>query len=252
MKPKLIHCSYHKCLTVYFSKVFSTLYNRIFRFSRGYRHFNSLVGDFYQDFDSYKVSSVNNHALDLKRLGGDFRITRFIRDPRDLVVSGYFYHKRGAEDWSNIADPKEKDWEVVNGFIPEGMGKGQSFSSYLQSINKEKGLMAEIDFRSNHFDSMLQWPTEDPRIKVFRYEDLLGNECDVFEDIFSFYGMSWPEKKLGLLLADRFSAKKMSGSTKHIRNPKSGQWEEHFTPKVEDYFNKKYADILKRYGYERG
>jgi hypothetical protein len=226
------------------------LYNRILGFSGGYRHFNSLIEEFYQESANYRIASVNNHALDLQRLGDDFRVTRFIRDPRDLVVSGYFYHKRGAEAWCNIINPGERDWEVVNGCIPEKMGGAHSFSSYLQSLSKEEGLIAEIDFRSNHFHSMEQWPVADSRIKLLRYEDLVGNEWQTFAEMFSFYGIPWPEKRLGLSLANRFSAKKRVGQTQHIRNPKAGQWKEHMTPAIRRFFKQKYGELLERYGYE--
>jgi hypothetical protein len=247
---RIVHCSYHKCLTVYYAEVLSALYNRLTEFGQGYRHFNSLIDEFYQASDKYRIASVNNHALDLEKFGGDCRITRFIRDPRDLVVSGYFYHKSGAEAWCNIIDPEEEDWRVVNGRIPEGMAKGHSFSSYLQSVSKEDGLMAEIDFRKIHFNSMNQWPVADPRIKLFHYEDILGNEGDIFAEVFSHYEVSWLERRLGPILATQFSAKKQASATKHIRDPKPGQWKEHFTPKVWDYFERQHGEVLERYGYE--
>ena len=184
-------------------------------------------------------------------MGNEFRVSRFIRDPRDLIVSGYFYHKRGAEAWSNIVNPGEVDWKVVNGCIPQNMGKGNSFSSYLQSLSKEDGLIAEIDFRENHLNSMKEWPIADPRIKIYRYEDLIDNELDVFEEIFKFYEVTWLEKRIGLILADHFSAKRQAGKTHHIRNPKKSQWKEHFTPRVQDYFERQHGGLIERYGYER-
>lgn len=249
MKIKLVHCSYHKCLTVYFSRVLATICNRVIRFNGGYRHFNSLIDKFYHESDAFRVSSINNHVLDLERLGDEFRVTRFIRDPRDLVVSGYLYHKRGAEPWCNIIDPIDKDWEVVNGAIPKNLGGGHSFSAYLNSVSKDEGLKAEIEFRKRHFDSMMKWPMSDPRIKLFRYEDILGNEPDIFSKILEHYEFSWPERKLGKFLADRYSAKKQTEEMTHIRNPKIGQWKEHFSPEVIDYFNQQYGELLKRYGY---
>lgn len=246
---KLIHCSYHKCLTLYYSRVMSTLYNRIFRLSCGYKHFYSLIDDFYREASKYKIASVNNHAIDLQRIGNEFRISRFIRDPRDLIVSGYFYHKRGAEAWSNIINPGESDWKVVNGYIPIDMGEGNSFSSYLQGLSKEDGLIAEIEFRSKHLDSMMDWPMGDPRIKTYKYEDLIGNEKDVFKDILKFYGVTWLESRLASILAEQFSANKQKGKTRHIRNARSSQWREHFTPRVQDYFERKYGELLERYDY---
>lgn len=246
---KIFHCSYHKCLTVYYSRIHNTLYNKILKYTLGYKHFNSLIDDFYNNFHHYKVTSINNHALDFNRLGSDFRISRFIRDPRDLIVSGYFYHKRGAEPWCNIINPKIDDWKVVNGCLPEEMTHGFSFSSYLQSLNTEDGLIAEINFRKNHFTSMRSWPDSDHRIKIFRYEDLIGNELDVFRELFSFYGLAWPEKRLALFLTNYFSARKQTGKTPHIRNARTSQWKEHFTPKVISYFEQHFGDLLERYNY---
>lgn len=247
--PKIIHCSYHKCLTVYYSRVFTTLYNRMAGFGKGYRHFNSSLDDFYTNFRQFKITSINNHALDLRRLGAGCRISRFVRDPRDLVVSGYFYHRRGAEPWCALVDPGEEDWKAVNGHVPEGMGRGLSFAAYLQSLNMEDGLMAEIDFRRNHFASMGAWPVADDRIRVFRYEDLIGKEREVFAELFSFYRLSWPERAIGHLLAWYFSASRQAGRTQHIRNPRTSQWKEHFTPKVSRYFERHFGDLLSRYGY---
>jgi hypothetical protein len=230
--------------------VLSNIYKQNPRFSHGYKHFNSLLDEFYSESNNYEIASVNNHALDLQRTGNDFRITRFIRDPRDLIVSGYFYHKQGAEAWSNIINPDETDWKVVNGCIPRNMGKEHSFSSYLQSLRKEEGLMAEIDFRKKHLLSMKKWPKADPRIKLFKYEDLIGNEIDIFEEMFSFYGFSLSEKKLGLIFVDRNSAKNKIGKTPHIRNPKAGQWKEHFTPRVQEYFEQNHGGLVEYYGYD--
>lgn len=74
-----------------------TLYNRLRPWSERFRHYASLQEDFYRNLHRHRVISANGFAVDLDRLDGDYRIVRFIRDPRDLVVSGYFYHRRGAE-----------------------------------------------------------------------------------------------------------------------------------------------------------
>lgn len=235
-------------MTVYYSRVMTFLYNKSRIFGHGFRHFNSLVDDFYQNYGLYKVSSVNNHALDLNKIN-DFAITRFIRDPRDLVVSGYFYHKRCAEPWCSIVGPKEESFKIVNGSIPKGMNRSDSFCSYLARLDKEDGLIAEIEFRRKHFVSMLEWPDLDPRIRIYKYEEMLGNEVDVFSEMFSFYGVTWPEKKLGVLFANYFSAKNQKGRTNHIRNANSMQWKEHFTPKVASYFEKNFSEVLNKYDY---
>ncbi len=244
------HCAYHKCLTIYFSRVMSSLYNRVFRRSGGYRQHRSLIEDFYSEVGSRRVMGVNNHVLDFSRLGDDFRISRFIRDPRDMIVSGLHYHRRGAEKWCNITDPTEQDFAVVNGELPEAMQPGMTYATYLQSLNEEQGLIAEIDFRKRHYQSMTDWPEDDGRIILFRYEDIMGNEVDVFKKIFDFYELPWLERKFGAYFADRFSAKRQRGKMRHIRDPKPNQWKQKFTPAVEQYFNDQYEGLLRRYGYD--
>jgi len=247
MQINRIHCSYHKCLTKYFKKVFGGL-QRALPIKNEYRHFNSRIDEFYRHYSEYKITSVNNHFLQLNKLG-DYRITRFIRDPRDLVVSGYFYHLKGVEQWCNIINPQATDLAVVNGNIPEAMGAGHSFSSYLSSLPEEDGLIAEMEFRKLHFQSMLQWPKDNPNIRLFRYENILGQEKEVFREIADFYHLSWLEKKAAGWMAERFSAKKRTGKIEHIRNPQSGQWKKHFTPRVEKYFEREYGELLTHYDY---
>jgi hypothetical protein len=248
MRPHLIHCSYHKCLTVYYGRVMDGLFNRCQPWGRGFRHFNSHLEDFYGAFASYRVASVNNRALDLERLS-PFRISRFIRDPRDLIVSGYFYHKRGAENWVRIESPTAADWYFANGIVPEGLrDSGLSFAGYLQSIPEEEGLLAELEFRKGHLESMAQWPVGHPDIVTFRYEDIIGDEVAVFRELFKFYGVLPLERGLGAWFARRHSIRKKS-SDPHIRNPASGQWRQHFTARVRRAFDSEYSGLIRQLGY---
>jgi hypothetical protein len=235
-------------LTVYFARVAGALYDKIIRWGPGFKHCNSLLDDFYSSLDACRIISVNNHMLDLDRLG-EFRVSRFIRDPRDLIVSGYFYHKRGAEDWCNIVDPTLEDWRVVNGTIPADLPTGQSFSGYLQSIAPEDGLLAEMEFRRNHFESMRAWPDDHPCIRLFRYEDIVGNEVEVFQQIFAFYELPRSHRWMAARLADCLSARRQKKRLKHIRDPRPRQWVEHFTPRVTMRFEEQYGDLLDKLHY---
>ncbi len=246
-RPQLVHCSYHKCLTKYFHKVASTVFNRVLVAGAGYRHFNSRLDAFLAEVGDLRLASLNNHALDPDRLG-DVRISRFVRDPRDLVVSGYFYHQNGSERWTTVEGPTDRDWEVVNGHVPDGVGS-RSYAAFLREATVEEGLIAEIQFRAHHFASMRAWPEDDPRIRVYRYEDVLGHEREVFADILGFYGLASPVRVLGSVLADRFSASRAQRRTGHIRDPQPQQWREHFTPRVHRYFEEHAGDLLARHGY---
>jgi len=215
----------------------------------GYGHFESREEEFRREHQKFCLSSLNNHALDFAQLGEDVRVTRFIRDPRDLVVSGYFYHKRGAESWCMIRDPKPENLRAVNGCVPRALKEGESIAECLQRLDLEEGLMAEIDFRANHFASMLEWPDDDNRVAVYRYEEILGNERKVTSQLADHLRLGLVRKWLVRRLADKYSAKNQSLKTEHIRNPESAQWKKHFTPRVEEYLNSSHSGLLAKLGY---
>jgi hypothetical protein len=242
----LIHCSYHKCLTVFYRRVMQST----MRHFGGYQHFNSDVGLFEEGRGNVRVASVNNHALALGERD-DARVSRFVRDPRDLMVSGYFYHRRAAEPWCSIRDPSESDLSVVNGAVPHVLQSGESFSDCLQRLDQESGLLAEMEFRAHHFASMRAWPQTDPRIRTWRYEDILGNESRVMGELAAHYEFAWPLQRWVQWHATRFSAKRAAaaGDT-HVRNPTSGQWRAVFTPRVVREFESRWGDLLALHGYE--
>jgi len=245
-----VHSSFHKCLTMLFYRTMDDALNKYtLSFKKKYRHFESIEGLFYNLNKDYYINSINNFAPDLLQFQEDFRITRFVRDPRDLVVSGYFYHKRGAEPWFRFKNPTAKYWSDINGNVPLGMGRGQTYAEYLNSLSKEEGLKAEIEFRMHHLTSMLDWP-EDNRIKLFRYEDIIDNQAGAFEDIVSHYEIEGFTRKRILHFSKMYALENRRGD-KHIRNSSTGQWRAHFTPELNEYFLERYSDILDRYNYSK-
>lgn len=241
--PNLVHCSYHKCLTVYFKRVVEGLLHDVLRDRRGrYRHFDQ-PDPFYEQHREYRVASINNRRLDLDRLG-DFRVTRFIRDPRDLVVSGYHYHRRGAEAWCHVP---AGEWPGASP-LPAAVRAGESYAAFLGRVPVEEGLVAEMDLVRRGLLSMREWPDDDPRIRVFRYEHILGHETDVFGEVFAHYGMAWPERALGRLLARRYRAARR-GRDPHVRDHRAGQWTTAFTPTVRSAFVERFGDLPEALGY---
>lgn len=201
------------------------------------------------NINKFEVISINNHHINLRKIAKPYKISRFIRDPRDLVVSGYFYHKRGAEAWTKIKSPKEKDWKIVNGNIPKVLLKSKlSYYEYLNDVTLEEGLIAEIEFRKFHFDSMMKW-TEENSVKLYRYEDIIGNEGNVFKDLFKFYGFNLFHQYIAEFYANKYSKKSYLSKNKHVRNPKTGQWKSIFNDEIVNYFNFLYKDLLMKYDY---
>jgi hypothetical protein len=95
---------------------------------------------------------------------------------------------------------------------------------------------------------MAVWPSEHPDIVTFRYEDVVGDETAVFRELFEFYGLSPLERRLGAWFARRYSLRRR-GRDAHVRDPASGQWRKHFTPRVRQAFDTSYAGLVRQLGY---
>ena len=253
--PVRAHCGYHKCLTMYSRMVYKRAC-RVYGLSHGlipnrrtgFNHFYHRIEAFYNNANRYAICSISGHKPDLDRFE-DIRVVRFVRDPRDLMISSYYYHKRGAEPWSNLANPTDTDWMVVNGHVPERIPNGESLSGFLSEVSQEQGLQAEMEFRQFHFESMMQWPENDPRVLLFRYEDILGRESEVFEQIFDFYQLPKLTGSAAKYFANKYRLGKAEVKKDHIRNAKSQQWRELFSPELKQQFSKKYGALLERYDY---
>ena len=243
-----MHCGFHKCLTMYTRRTYKRACRLDFRLPRGFRHFHHRIDEFYEGCDRYRVCSVSGNSIDLNRFD-DIRVVRFIRDPRDLLVSGYHYHIKGIEGWCHTKSPKEADWSEVRGAIPSGLPEGESLNSYLKKAPRDEGMRLELDFRRYHFTSMREWPDDDLRARVYRYEDILGNEVETFREILDFFGLQPLGKLWGLSYARRHAAGRRSARRDHIRNPKSGQWRDVLPEDVAKAVSRDYGDILARYGY---
>lgn len=243
-----VQCGYHKCLTMFFRRVSkkTMLWNNPFR--RDVRHFFHRLDEFYVDCDRYNLSSVSGHCLDLDRFH-DIRAVHIIRDPRDLIVSGYFYHKRSAESWCDFLNPTDDDWAIVNAPVPSALPADTSFAQYLNAVPVEEGLAAEMEFRRHHYESMEKWPTDDPRVLTVKYEDIVGNEAAAFRRIYDFLGFPLHTRIAAAKFADRYRAKSDRKLEWHIRNPTAGQWKDLFTPDLLAAFNERYGGLLEKYGY---
>ncbi len=243
-----VHCGYHKCLTMYFRRISEKTVRFQNPVNGATRHFFHRLDEFHRDCSDYTLSSISGHCLDLNRFE-DVRVVHIIRDPRDLLISGYYYHKRATEEWCTYLNPTGEDWAVVNGAVPSTLPPNTSFSDYLHEVSLEEGLLAEMEFRSKHFETMNNWPVNDPRVLTVKYEDILGNEKDTLKRIYKFYGFAPQTRWAAGFYADRYSFDSQRRHETHIRNPKFGQWKELFTPGLEQEFQNRFGALLEKYGY---
>ena len=110
---------------------------------------------------------------------------RIIRDPRDVIVSGYLYHQRCSEKWcvnSDFSNPSrpfpQVPWPLVDADLAakeEFVSRldGLSYQEKISSLSKAEGLIFEMDgFAKITIDEMIRWKTKGTQL----YQEL-PNEC---------------------------------------------------------------------------
>lgn len=246
------HFSFHKSLTKYTSLTLNRVLNNLSLRTTGYKHFNSLKDDFLREAPHLNMASLNNHFLplaDLEEVSGEENTcSLFLRDPRDLLVSGYFYHRKGVEPWTRIRNPTETDYEVVNGNIPEAVrASGMSMSDYLGQCDVDEGLLIELEFRKHHFDSLTEWlDVRDTRLLMIDYVEIMRDEKRAFERLGAHHGFNVIQMTALAYFVNRYKASNNKRNS-HIRNPAPGQWKKTLTPEIIDTLDRQFPDLIARY-----
>jgi hypothetical protein len=208
--------------------------------------------DFIREAQSLNMASVNNHFFSIQELekisGEENTCSLFLRDPRDLLVSGYFYHKKGVEPWTKIKNPTPKDFEIVNGNIPKVLRDSKlSMHEYLNQCDMDEGLMIELEFRKEHFSSLMKWLTFTHKsVLLIDYFDIMQNEARAFTRFGRHHNFNLLQMKALLYFVNKYKASN-NKSNKHIRNPSPGQWKKQLTRESLDALDKEFPELISRY-----
>ena len=142
-KALLVHCCHHKVGTVWFNRVLRKIAHRygLVMYAGEQEGLPSSSADIFLQEHSYVDTSVLP----------EHRGAHMVRDVRDIIVSGYFYHVWTNEEWVHV--PKDKY-------------EGKTYQEYLNSLSQPEGISAEIKrfASSRDFHSMLSWDYEDSQL----------------------------------------------------------------------------------------
>jgi hypothetical protein len=234
--PTLVHVAHHKVATVWFQLVLSRIA----------KEFGLSFGVVTTARHPEREALLYRHArlFEAERLS-TFRGSHLVRDPRDVVVSAYFYHLWTTEEWVHVPRPE--------------LG-GRTYQEHLRALGPEEGFAAEIhrSAESNLAD-MAAWDYTQPEFIELRYEDLILDEGMHFERMFRHYGFRDDAVERSVGLAARFSFRRVAGRSlgdvregDHMRSGKPGQWQEVFTPAHRTLFRELTGNLVERLGYSPG
>lgn len=261
-KPIYIFC-YHKVGTVLMGKVFS----RVARvFGLKYAALRGYQGDVDPGLDIilFEHSLVSEEVLQR-----DFVGIHVVRDPRDILVSGYLYHLRSDEDWCESSDfslcpepyfPRvpysieHLSLECKKEYF-DRLG-GVSYKENLQVRDQASGLRFELDnYCSWTFKAMSEWNYDDDRILEVKFEDVMCRYDSSFNKIFSFLGFSGFYLNFLLFLSKKHDIGRMPqkkvGSMKHVSKGGFNKWQKYFDSDLSDEFKARYGKLLVMLDYEK-
>ena len=227
-KKLIVHTCYHKVGTVWFSRILRSIASYY-----GLKFQKSTPDKLEKDTEIF----FDDHSLIDPGLLINYVGSHMIRDPRDIVISGYFYHLRTSEKWA--LETKEEYGNM-------------SYQELLKSKNRDDGIMLEIERTLPEINQMAKWDYSNPNFIEIKYEDIIKNESEYFKRIFQHYGFNKKAINKALEIANSFSIKNLKPKkNSHIRSGKPGEWKKFFTGEHKTYFKNRLGDALIILGYEK-
>jgi Sulfotransferase domain len=234
IQPKhliVIGC-HHKTGTQWMGALFQTIAKGTnLKFLNGVQR--SLKGD---ENIFFQVDSL----IDLNKLP-PYRGIHIIRDPRDIIVSGMFYHEK----------TKEEDWLMIK----DAKFGGLSYQDKLASLNSFRDkCVFEMDNRGGQTIKQISlWNYKNRNMFEVKYEDLIQDyRLDIFSTMFRFLGFGG--LSLAYCLESAWYTSLFSGKVRksgvHVRSGAPKQWEKYFTKGLAQDFLDRFGDVLVRLGYE--
>jgi hypothetical protein len=242
MTKKIVYFGHHKCGSRFFrTQIFTPLAGpngyeiEKYRVAKPVFRFETAHDlDFY-NIDFKVLSSDKKIILLLANSGApvaeavrdnatEFRGLHVVRDPRQILVSGYFHHLEG-----HLINTGDWVWEKLAVDRPR-----------LSALNREDGILYELDnITRDILDNQISAWKPDDRILEVKLEDFEADASGQMRRIADF------------LQLKEFAELNTEGGFRHA-NPDSLPWKQVFTPKIKKAFKERYGDLLVRLGYERG
>lgn len=169
------------------------------------------------------------------------RAVHIVRDPRDVIISGYYSHL-----YSHPVD---------------GLTMLQKHRKALQETDKETGLYLEMDFAEFYMQDMLSFAKAPVSKNLYTvcYEQLIANQLLAFQSILQhleIYPKLIDRQQIEDVVYAHSFKNRSKGRERGVEDPKSdarkgqpGDWTNHFSEDHKYYFKEKYQPLLELYGY---
>ncbi len=172
----------------------------------------------------------------------EFKAMHLIRDPRDIAISGCFYHLHSNEILLHKPHPK--------------LG-GISYHDKINSLhNFDDKLLLEMEqTAARTINNIINWNYNQPNCIEVKYEDIIDDvSLENFDKIFLFLGFNRRDYHILHKVVEANSlfsnaVKAVEGT--HVRSGRAGQWKKYFKDIHKKRFLELFGDSLIKLGYEK-
>jgi len=189
-----------------------------------------------------------------------------IRHPKDIIISGYLYHKKCSEVWCNTDGGKYYGGYTlkINDGLKDYYNRGNNFSnpksykSILKSLPQEEGIIHEMNHVAKHtIDGMYNlMHYKKPNVLILKYEDLVFRHDITLTRLCQFLEIE--EKNINSIVNkcrghNLLSQKENQKLTNHTTNKKvdKDRYKEYWSENIEREFKKLFPkDVLSKFNYE--
>ena len=210
---------------------------------------------------SHPVVNLNNVKI-------PFIGVHFIRDPRDIIVSGYLYHCRTKEAWCvntdfSLTPPimfprvpmsqqyRSEDWKI--NYIKSLENK--SYQSNISNLPQYEGLLFEMNnYGAWTINKMQEWDYSRDNILEVKFEDLMANYDLTFQSVFEYLNFSKAQIESALNIVTEHDLGRKSdeeiAKMDHVFSRKTTKWRSYFEQGHKTVFLDKFGEALINLGYE--
>ncbi len=208
------------------------------------------------------------HSLLRAPLDRPYRAIRMIRDPRDIWVSGYLYHRHSDEEWCINTDfdlTPPIGWPRVDHsfmHLPEAWKRGyferlqgQSYQRNLLDRSQAEGLQFELEgYTGCTLTAMREWALNGADALDVKLEDVSADFDGSMARIFDQFGFDAEQSRVALEVARSEDVNRMDeadiASRPQIHSRVISKWRAVLSPEQVGCFEALYGDLILGLGYE--
>jgi len=206
--------------------------------------------------------------FDLGRDGRPYVGVHMVRDPRDLIVSGYQYHRTTREAWCTNANldetppitaPRVPRWKesAPLKWQQEYLRSlnGKSYQENLRALPEQEGITFEMLGHSAWtIDRIREWNYEDSSVVELRFEDVLADYDAEMRRMFVGLGLDerWVERAVAIAATEdlaRMDSRRLD-TDPHIKSRGASRWQGHLTTEHRRAFKERFGNVAEVLGYE--